>query len=84
MFRVQVVNKVRAYEVTFFNYLPKPIQPDRQLLLIGRLGEFNGKLQLTHPEWLVLPDTTITSAEALAANEAGSTRPARSGSSSPT
>lgn len=74
MFRVQVVNKVRAYEVTFFNYLPKPIQPDRQLLLIGRLGEFNGKLQLTHPEWLVLPDTSITSAEALAANEAGSTK----------
>ncbi len=74
MFRVQVVNKVRAYEVTFFNYLPKPIRPDRQLLLIGRLGEFNGKLQLTHPEWLVLPDTTITSAEALAANEAGSTK----------
>ncbi|KXP00594.1 ATP-dependent DNA helicase RecG [Tsukamurella pseudospumae] len=74
MFKVQVVNKVRAYDVTFFNYLPKPIQPDRQLLLIGRLGEFNGKLQLTHPEWLVLPDTTITSAEALAANEAGSTK----------
>ena len=48
MFKVQVVNKVRAYDVTFFNYLPKPIQQDRQLLLIGRLGEFNGKLQLTH------------------------------------
>ncbi|BDD81881.1 ATP-dependent DNA helicase RecG [Tsukamurella pulmonis] len=74
MFKVQVVNKVRAYDVTFFNYLPKPIQQDRQLLLIGRLGEFNGKLQLTHPEWLVLPDTSITSAEALAANEAGSTK----------
>lgn len=74
MFKVQVVNKVRAYDVTFFNYLPKPIQPDRQLLLIGRLGEFNGKLQLTHPEWLVLPDTSVTSAEALAANEAGATK----------
>ncbi|GAB3128402.1 ATP-dependent DNA helicase RecG [Tsukamurella serpentis] len=74
MFRVQVVNKVRAYELTFFNYLPKPIQPDRRLLLIGRLGEWSGKLQLTHPDWLVLPDDSVTSAQALADNESGSTK----------
>ncbi|WP_019204035.1 ATP-dependent DNA helicase RecG [Tsukamurella sp. 1534] len=74
MFRLQVVNKVRAYEVTFFNYLPKPIKPDRQILLMGRLGEFNGKLQLTHPDWLLMPDRTITTAQALADNETGNTK----------
>ncbi|CAM3812907.1 MULTISPECIES: ATP-dependent DNA helicase RecG [Tsukamurella] len=74
MFKVQVVNKVRAYDVTFFNYLPKPIQPGRQMLLIGRLGEFNHKLQLTHPDWLVLPDDDMNSAQALAANETGATK----------
>lgn len=74
MWKAQVVNKVRAYEVTFFNYLPKPIQPDRQLLLIGKLGEFNGKLQLTHPDWILLPDRTITSAQALAESESGTTK----------
>ncbi len=65
LFRMTVRNKVRQYEVSFFAAMDKVMVPGRRVLLSGRLGQYKGNLQLTHPDWLLVPDETLSPAEAL-------------------
>ncbi|GAA3956906.1 ATP-dependent DNA helicase RecG [Gordonia caeni] len=56
--KVVVNDGRRTYEVSFFNarWMKKRLVPGTRLALAGTVKYFRGQIQLSHPEWLVLPD----------------------------
>ncbi|MDF0532092.1 ATP-dependent DNA helicase RecG [Tsukamurella sp. 8F] len=65
LFRMTVRNKVRQYEVSFFAHMDGTMRVGRRVLLSGRLGTYGGNLQLTHPDWLLVPSDTLSPEDAL-------------------
>ncbi|GAC57228.1 ATP-dependent DNA helicase RecG [Gordonia hirsuta DSM 44140 = NBRC 16056] len=56
--KVVVNDGRRNYEVTFFNarWMKKRLLPGTKMALAGTVKYFRDQIQLTHPEWLILPD----------------------------
>ena len=50
----------RTYEASFFNarWLKNKLLPGTRMALAGTVKYFRGQLQLSHPEWLILPDVS--------------------------
>lgn len=64
--RMDVATAARTYTVSFFRHMPKVLDTGRKILLVGKLGEFNGMPQLTHPDWILVPGGDLSAADALA------------------
>ncbi len=58
--KVTVNDGRRTYEVSFFNarWMKSRMLLGTRLALAGTVKYFRGQIQLSHPEWLILPDTT--------------------------
>ncbi|AVM01204.1 ATP-dependent DNA helicase RecG [Gordonia iterans] len=56
--KVVVNDGRRTYEVSFFNarWMKKRLLPGTRLALAGTVKYYRGQIQLSHPEWLILPD----------------------------
>jgi ATP-dependent DNA helicase RecG len=55
---VTVDDGLRTYVVTFFNprVIKRVLRPGVRLMVAGTVGYFRDQIQLTHPDWLVLPE----------------------------
>ena len=55
---VTVDDGLRTYVVTFFNprAIKRVLRPGVRLMVAGTVGYFRDQVQLTHPDWLVLPE----------------------------
>ncbi|MGB6039400.1 MAG: OB-fold nucleic acid binding domain-containing protein, partial [Gordonia sp. (in: high G+C Gram-positive bacteria)] len=54
-----VVNDGRArYEASFFNahWIQSKMKPGTRVALAGTVKLFNNQIQLSHPDWMVMPD----------------------------
>lgn len=60
--KVVVNDGWRTYEVSFFNarWLKQKMVPGTRLGLAGAVKYYQGQIQLTHPEWLILPESADT------------------------
>ena len=58
--KVLVDDDTRVYEASFFNprYIKNKLQPGARVMTAGKVGLYQGRVQLAHPEWAVLPDGT--------------------------
>jgi len=58
--KVLVDDDTRVYEASFFNprYIKNKLQPGARVMMAGKVGLYQGRVQLAHPEWAVLPDGT--------------------------
>ncbi|MFT3661730.1 MAG: ATP-dependent DNA helicase RecG [Gordonia sp. (in: high G+C Gram-positive bacteria)] len=58
--KVVVNDGRRTYEVSFFNarWMKKRLLPGTRLALAGTVKYFRNQIQLSHPEWLILPEAT--------------------------
>ncbi len=56
--KVLVDDDTRVYEASFFNprYIKHKLQPGARVMMAGKVGLYQGRVQLAHPEWAVLPD----------------------------
>ncbi|WP_440712536.1 ATP-dependent DNA helicase RecG [Gordonia sp. FQ] len=57
--KVTVNDGRRTYEASFFNarWMKKRLLPGIRLALAGTVKYYRGQIQLSHPQWLILPDT---------------------------
>ncbi|MEJ9078102.1 ATP-dependent DNA helicase RecG [Gordonia malaquae] len=51
----------RRYEASFFNarYIQRVLRAGVRVALAGKVKYFNNQIQLSHPDWLVLPDDGV-------------------------
>ncbi|MFT3715680.1 MAG: ATP-dependent DNA helicase RecG [Gordonia sp. (in: high G+C Gram-positive bacteria)] len=58
--KVVVADDHRTYEVSFFNarWMKSRLLPGTRMALAGTVKYFRGQIQLSHPEWLILPDVS--------------------------
>ena len=58
IFEVVVTDGTDKLSLTFFNqaWREKELKPGRQGLFAGKVGVFNGKKQLSHPDYEMIPD----------------------------
>jgi len=58
--KVHVDDDVRVYEASFFNprFIKSKLRPGARVMMAGKVGLYQGRVQLSHPEWAVLPDGT--------------------------
>ncbi|WP_186290623.1 ATP-dependent DNA helicase RecG [Gordonia zhaorongruii] len=56
--KIVVNDGVRRYEASFFNarYIKRVLVPGVRVALAGTVKFFRDQVQLSHPDWLVLPD----------------------------
>ncbi|GAA1481007.1 ATP-dependent DNA helicase RecG [Gordonia sinesedis] len=56
--KVTVSDGNHTYEVSFFNprYIQRVLKPGTRVMLAGTVKFYRGQPQLTHPEWVVLPE----------------------------
>ncbi|MFZ2510937.1 MAG: ATP-dependent DNA helicase RecG [Gordonia sp. (in: high G+C Gram-positive bacteria)] len=56
--KVTVNDGRRTYEVSFFNarWMKKRLLPGTRIALAGTVKYYREQIQLSHPEWLILPD----------------------------
>ncbi|NNG96209.1 ATP-dependent DNA helicase RecG [Gordonia araii] len=56
--KVLVDDDARVYEASFFNprYIKNKLRPGARVMMAGKVGLYQGRVQLSHPEWAVLPD----------------------------
>ncbi len=56
--KVLVDDDARVYEASFFNprYIRTKLLPGARVMMAGKVGLYQGRVQLAHPEWAVLPD----------------------------
>ncbi len=56
--KVSVTDGSRSYEANFFNarFIQHRLKPGARVMMAGKVKTFQGKIQLSHPEWAVLPD----------------------------
>ncbi|MFT4200116.1 MAG: ATP-dependent DNA helicase RecG [Gordonia sp. (in: high G+C Gram-positive bacteria)] len=56
--KVSVDDDTRVYEASFFNprYIKNKLRPGARVMMAGKVKLYNGRVQLSHPEWAVLPD----------------------------
>ncbi|GAA2067717.1 ATP-dependent DNA helicase RecG [Williamsia deligens] len=64
---VTVDDGLRTYGVTFFNprVIKRVLRPGVRLVVAGTVGYFRDQIQLTHPDWLVLPDAGAPALDAV-------------------
>ncbi|GAB23945.1 ATP-dependent DNA helicase RecG [Gordonia polyisoprenivorans NBRC 16320 = JCM 10675] len=57
--RLSVMDEKRTFEVSFFNpySVARVLTTGRKVMLAGTVKFFRSQPQLTHPQWLVLPET---------------------------
>ncbi|WP_161928025.1 ATP-dependent DNA helicase RecG [Gordonia crocea] len=57
--KVRVDDDVRVYEASFFNprYIKNKLRPGARVMMAGKVSLYQGRVQLSHPEWAVLPDS---------------------------
>lgn len=60
LLRVLLDDGTHKVEATFFNpfAIARQVRTGVRLMVAGKLTLFNGSLQLTHPDWMVMPDDT--------------------------
>ncbi|MYR05057.1 ATP-dependent DNA helicase RecG [Gordonia sp. SID5947] len=56
--KVAVTDGNHAYEANFFNarFIAHQLKSGARVMMAGKVKTFQGKVQLSHPEWAVLPD----------------------------
>ena len=56
--KVTVTDEARTYEATFFNprFIRTKLKPGARVMMAGTVKFFREQIQLSHPEWMVLPD----------------------------
>ncbi|MGC4960142.1 ATP-dependent DNA helicase RecG [Gordonia sp. DT101] len=56
--KVAVTDGSHAYEANFFNakFIQHQLKSGARVMMAGKVKTFQGKVQLSHPEWAVLPD----------------------------
>ncbi|MFT3900497.1 MAG: ATP-dependent DNA helicase RecG [Gordonia sp. (in: high G+C Gram-positive bacteria)] len=56
--KVLVDDDNRVYEASFFNprYIKNKLRPGARVMMAGKVKLYQGRVQLSHPEWAVLPD----------------------------
>lgn len=56
--KVTVTDDSHTYEANFFNarFIQHQLKSGARVMLAGKVKTFQGKIQLSHPEWAVLPD----------------------------
>lgn len=59
--KVTVDDGNRSYEVSFFNprFIKNALKPGTRLMVAGTVKFFREQPQLSHPEWMVLPDGDV-------------------------
>ncbi|GEE03569.1 ATP-dependent DNA helicase RecG [Gordonia spumicola] len=59
--KIVVADSNRKYEASFFNagYIKHVLKPGVRVALAGKVKYFNNQVQLSHPDWLVLPDDGV-------------------------
>ncbi|MDL9935559.1 ATP-dependent DNA helicase RecG [Gordonia sp. ABSL1-1] len=65
--KVVVADSNRTYEATFFNprFIRHKLKPGARVMMAGTVKLFRDQIQLSHPEWMVLPDGDAEIAEAV-------------------
>lgn len=58
MLVVKATDGSQSFSVTFFNpyAIARALTPGVRMMVAGTVGYFNNTMQLTHPNWMVLPD----------------------------
>ncbi|MEE4024710.1 ATP-dependent DNA helicase RecG [Gordonia sp. PKS22-38] len=56
--KVTVTDDSYTYQANFFNarFIQHRIKPGARVMMAGKVKIFRGQIQLSHPEWAVLPD----------------------------
>ncbi|MFC4745135.1 ATP-dependent DNA helicase RecG [Gordonia hankookensis] len=56
--KVAVTDGSHAYEANFFNakFIQHQLKSGARVMMAGKVKTFQGKVQLSHPEWAILPD----------------------------
>ncbi|MGV9710399.1 ATP-dependent DNA helicase RecG [Gordonia sp. NPDC003424] len=56
--KVAVTDGTHGYEANFFNarFIQQKLRPGARVMMAGKVKTFRGQVQLSHPEWAVLPD----------------------------
>ncbi|RPA12869.1 ATP-dependent DNA helicase RecG [Gordonia sp. OPL2] len=56
--KVTVTDDSHTYEANFFNarFIQHQLKAGARVMMAGKVKTFQGKIQLSHPEWAVLPD----------------------------
>ncbi|NDZ93819.1 ATP-dependent DNA helicase RecG [Streptomyces sp. SID6673] len=56
--KVAVTDGSHAYEANFFNakFIAHQLKSGARVMMAGKVKTFQGKVQLSHPEWAILPD----------------------------
>ncbi|MFT4086504.1 MAG: ATP-dependent DNA helicase RecG, partial [Gordonia sp. (in: high G+C Gram-positive bacteria)] len=56
--KIVVADGRQSYEASFFNarWLQKVLRPGTRVALAGTVKFFRNQIQLSHPDWLILPD----------------------------
>lgn len=56
--KVAVTDGNHGYEANFFNarFIQHRLKPGARVMMAGTVKTFRGTVQLSHPEWMVLPD----------------------------
>ncbi len=59
--KIVVVDGNRRYEASFFNarYIQRVLKTGVRVALAGKVKYFQNQIQLSHPDWLVLPDDGV-------------------------
>ncbi|MGP3705349.1 ATP-dependent DNA helicase RecG [Gordonia paraffinivorans] len=56
--KVTVTDDHEVYEASFFNprFIKNQLRPGARVMMAGTVKYFRGQIQLSHPEWMILPD----------------------------
>lgn len=56
--KIEVRDEKHSFEATFFNAwaIQKALRPGTRVMLAGSVNFYQGRPQLTHPQWLALPE----------------------------
>ncbi|MEO9327423.1 ATP-dependent DNA helicase RecG [Gordonia aurantiaca] len=56
--KVKVADDNEVYEASFFNprFIKNQLRPGARVMMAGTVKYFRDQIQLSHPEWMILPD----------------------------
>ncbi|WP_279105663.1 OB-fold nucleic acid binding domain-containing protein, partial [Gordonia paraffinivorans] len=56
--KVTVTDDHEVYEASFFNprFIKNQLRPGARVMMAGTVKYFRDQIQLSHPEWMILPD----------------------------
>ncbi|SIS07744.1 ATP-dependent DNA helicase RecG [Williamsia sterculiae] len=58
MLRIRATDDVNTFDATFFHpyAIARALTPGTRAMLAGKLSTYRGNVQLTHPDWMVIPE----------------------------